>query len=253
MNVRRFTALFASLVALACNSTGVGNPAPVETLSLGLVSDSEPEPDATDPDDQIAAKALQHAVLVFGELCWLPCSSEEDAVVVPGPMVVDLVEGSVEPRLPNVPVPPGGFCGLDAPLTPAMAPAALTGRSIFFSGERSDGTLFLLYANMALTVRVRARPGVVWDAGTAPALLWAFRPRRWLSESQLDIEESAPLGRARRVIAIDIDRHQLLYAAIHRHIGERSSLYADLNDTGRLDDGEREEDNWLGQGLTDLD
>jgi hypothetical protein len=251
MTLRSLTARLAVLVLLGCSSTGVGNPAP--ELTLALTTDAEPEPDAVDPEQELAPRAVQHAVLVLAELRWLPCSSTDEAVVVPGPVLVDLVTGSVEPPLPSVPVPEGGFCGLDAPLTPAESPAALTGRSVFFSGERDDGTLFLLYADLETTVQVRARPGVVWDADTAPALLWAFRPRRWLDQSALDAEASTPLLQDRRVIAIDIDRHPTLYDAIRRRIGERSSLYGDPNGTGRLDPDERDDDNWLGQGLADLD
>jgi hypothetical protein len=252
MNLRSLTGLLAAIALLACNSTGVGNPAP-EELALALTTDPEPEPGASDPEQELAAGAVQHAVLVFSDLRWLPCEAAEPTAVVPGPLLVDLVTGRVEPPLPDVPVPEGGFCGLDAPLTPAPSPAALTGRSVFFSGERDDGTLFLLYANMVGTVRVRARPGVVWDTRTARALLWAFRPRRWLDRSELDAEASTPLIQDRRVIAIDVDRHPALHEAITDHIGERSSLCADVDGNRRLDDGECEDDNWLGQGLAGLD
>lgn len=250
MTLRQALAVFMSLALLGCNSTGVGNPG---RLELALVSDSEPEPDAPDPDEQIAADAVQHAVLVLAELRWLPCSSEEDDVVVPGPMLVDLVTGRVDPELPDVEVPEGGFCGLDAPLTPARAPASLTGRSLFFSGLRSDGTLFLVYADMACTLRLRAGSGVVWDTETAPSLIWAFRPRRWLGSSELDASDSAPLVQDRRVIVIDVDRHPRLYVAIQNRMGERSSLYADLNGNARLDPDERDTDNLLGQGLPCLE
>jgi hypothetical protein len=251
MNLRSWAALLAAIALLACNSTGVGNPAP--ELALALTSDPEPEPDASDPEQELAPRAVSHAVLVFAELRWLPCSSENEAVVVPGPMLVDLVTGRVEPPPPSVLVPEGGFCGIDAPLTPAQSPAALTGRSVFFSGERDDGTLFLLYANMVGTVRIRARTGVVWDTDTAPALLWAFRPLRWLDRSELDAEASAPLVQNRRVIAIDVNRHELLYEAIRNNIGGRSSLYGDRNANGRLDPDERADHNWLGEGLAGLD
>jgi hypothetical protein len=250
MNRRRSTALFLALAALGCNSTGVGNPGQVD---LALTSDSEPEPGATDPDDTVASKAIRHAVLVFSELRWLPCSSDEEPVVVPGPMVVDLVTSKVDPPLPSVAVPDGGFCGIDAPLTGATSPPSLTGRSVFFSGERADGALFILYADMIGMVKIRARSGIVWDADTAPALIWAFRPRRWIPESDLDSAESRPFAGTRRAIAIDLDRHPLLYAAVQNNMGERSSLYADLNHDGHLDDRERDDDNWLGEGLPGLD
>lgn len=252
MNVRLVAALVASFAVFACNSTGVGNPR-TDTLELSLLSDPEPEPEALEPDDPIASDAVEHAVLVFAELRWLPCAEDDEAVVVPGPMVVDLVTGRVEPPLPQVPVPEGGFCGIDAPLTPARSPAALTGRSAFFSGQRSDGALFLLYASMAGTVRLRARSGVAWDPETAPSLIWAFRPRRWLAQPELDASDSAPLVRDRRVIVIDVDRHPPLYTAIRNRIGSSSSLHADRNGNARLDPGERNDDHWLGQGLAGLD
>ena len=71
--------------------------------------------------------------------------------------------------------------------------------------------------------------------------------------SELDAEASTPLIQDRRVIAIDVDRHPALYEAITDHIGERSSLCADVDGNRRLDDGECEDDNWLGQGLAGLD
>jgi hypothetical protein len=250
MNLRWMTVLLLALPA--CSSTGVGNPAP-EGITLALTNDAKPEPGASDPEQQLADQVVKHAVLVFSELRWLPCSSAEEGALVPGPIMVDLITGRVEPALASVPVPEGGFCGLDAPLTPARSPAALTGRSVFFSGGREDGALFLLYANVTGTVRVRARPGVVWDTETAPALLWAFRPRRWLDRTELDAAESTPLVRDRRVVAIDVDRHPLLYEAIENHIGERSSLCSDVNDNRRLDEGECDDTHWVGQGLAGLD
>ena len=71
----------------------------------------------------------------------------------------------------------------------------------------------------------------------------------WVSDQGFTVNPAFPGG----VIAIDVDRHPRLYDAIRDRIGERSSLCADVNDNRRLDDGECDDENWLGQGLAGLD
>ncbi len=252
---------------VGCSSTGVGNPAQESaTLSLSIVTDDEAERGAADPDAALPAQRLRHAILAFRELRWLPCDQSEEAVVVEGQIVVNLVTGRVEPELPRVPVPPSGFCGLDAPLMPAEWPPGLVGRSLLFAGLRQDGVLFLLYSSIEGTLRLRPREGVVWGAGDEDsAVIWAQRPRRWLTDEDLDGVESVPVGdvedadavdgvgAVERVIPIDADRHPALLALIRARLAGRSSLYADLNKNGRLDLAERADAAWLGSGLSDLD
>jgi hypothetical protein len=239
------------LLALGCTSTGVGNPgADNSTVSLALISDSNVEPDATDTE-LLAAKSLRHAILVFGELRYLACDAQDSDVVVKGPFVADVAQNRVVPELPSVPVPEGGFCGMDAPLAPAVSPASLAGRSIWFSGLRSDGTLFMLFADMEGTLHLRTVDGEPWPV--EHGLLWTMRPRRWLSPSELDGVDADALDGTERVIVINVNQHPALYAKIRARLAGRSTLNIDLNDDGALDPDEREPDATVGQGLDHLD
>ena len=255
-------------LAAGCGSTGIGNPGTGSaTLSLTIVNDDDPEPGAADPETELAADQLRHAVLVFGQLRWLPCEATDEPVVVPGQIVVDLATGRVEPELADVTVPPAGFCGLEAPLAPARAPATLVGRSVFFSGLREDGTLFLLYGSVAGTLQVRARPGVTWGTQDEEhvSLLWAQRPRRWLTPGEIEDADAVPVGdiedldaiedtqAIERVIPIDADRHPLLLELVRARLAGRSTLHLDTNSNARLDPAERDDEAWLGSGLPELD
>jgi hypothetical protein len=159
---------------------------------------------------------------------------------VPGPFVLDLVRRETSPAVPPVVPPAGGFCGIDAPLAPATAPAALAGRSLFFDGVRADGTLFLVYADMQATLQLRAPAGVSWNSTQTPTLLWAFRPRRWLNRKEVDEADSMPWDGGARAIVIDVDRHPVLYGAIRNRLAGRSTLYGDLNSNGSIDPSDRE-------------
>ncbi len=245
-----YLAMFAFGVS-ACESTGVGNPG--DSMTVSVQNDLTAEPGATDTTDQLDDSQVRHAVLAFGELHFIPCDPSDGDVTAPGPIVVDLVTlKTASLALPTVAIPPGGFCGLDAPLTTSAPNAALQGKSMLFSGLRNDGTLFILYAAMQGTLHMRPEPGVKWDASNASSVIWALRPRRWLAKAELDAENSEPLGTVLRIIVIDIDRHPVLYDLIRSRIGGRSTLYTDLNDNGLLDDNERSSA-LIGQGLPSLD
>ncbi len=247
-----WTVLATSALLLGCNSTGVGNPG---TISQGLQvqGDLELEPEAGDAAEQLAAGALEHAILVFGQLRFLACDDSEDDVTLKGPIAVDLLTNRVLPESLEVPIPEAGFCGIDAPLTPAQRPAAMAGRSLFFSGTRSDGALFMLFANMEGTLHMRPRPGVEWPTDGAHAWLWVLRPRRWVLPSELQDAEPETLDDVDRVIAIDANRHSVLYELIRSRLAGRSTLHLDLDDDHRLDSEERSGDALLGQGLDQLE
>lgn len=232
-----------------CTSTGVGNPAPKQ-MTLELSMDEEPEPEATSPDMALPHGSVERAVLVLGEVRLEPCDPSLDPVVSQGPFVVDLIAGTSTPSLPVVDAPEGGFCSLAAPLAPAKRPASLTGRSLFFSGKRADGTPFLLFASASATLRVEARGDGAWARDDSEALLWAFRPRRWLDAMELDTAETdmAQPG----LIVIDANRHPLLYVAILSRLAGRSSLHSDINEDGVLQDDERS-NAWVGIGLGTTD
>jgi hypothetical protein len=66
----------------------------------------------------------------------------------------------------------------------------------------------------------------------------------------LDAEPADALGTRRSVIAIDANRHPLLYTAIRNRIGARSTLNTDLNGNHRLDP--EDETAVIGIGLQDL-
>jgi len=275
--------LGSALVALACgssgtSSTGVGNPS---VLSLSLVPDDADdelpgsaggadaaagsssasggssgaggneafggagsgEPGAVDAP--LAKAQIHHALLSLLALGFLPCDPTLPIERVEGPFAVDLLESRTLPAIPAVPAVEGGYCGIDAELTPGPR-----GRSLLFDGVRADGTPFLLYANMQGTLRLRARAGSVWNALETPHLLWAFRPRRWLTASEIDSAESDPFDGARAIV-IDLDRHPLLYGRIRARLAGNSRLYPDLNENGRLDSDERLR--LLGEGLENTD
>jgi hypothetical protein len=250
MNAKLRSILAFCLLACGCTSTGVGNPGSSATATLAITSDADTEPGATD-STQLDAGQLKHAVLVFGQLTLIACDAAEDNVVLAGPYVVDLAQNRVEPAIPSVTAPDGGFCGIDAQLAPATSPASLAGNSIFFSGTRSDGALFLLFADMAGTLRLRPRNGLEWT--TDHAWLWAMRPRRWLSPAELDQSDTETLDGTGQVIVINVNRHPVLYTAIRNRLAARSTLHLDLNDNLELDSDERTGDAFIGQGLESLD
>lgn len=190
-------------------------------------------------DDVLPRGAIHHAVLVLAELRWRPCEPLVPVTRVKGPFVVDLVAGTTAPRIPPVDVPAGGFCGLDAPLGPATEPPELAGRSLFFDGVRSDGTVFVLYADVAAVLRVRRREGFVWSAESTPAVLWALRPRRWLTRRELDTADTMPWDGGTRAVVIDVNRHPLLLASVRRRLAGKSTFFSDLNRNGALDSEDR--------------
>jgi hypothetical protein len=239
------------LLALGCSSTGVGNPGVVATQELSVSEDPDPEPDATDPGQQLDPANLKHAVMVFGELRYLACDPADDNdAIITGPILVDLAKQRVEPAIAPVAIPSGGFCGIDATLAAATAPPALAGRSMFFDGTRSDGVRFLVFANLSGTLHMRPLSGVVWPTDGKHRWLWAFRPRRWLLPSELNNE---PLSDSSTVIAIDADLHPTLYALIRDRVARRSTLHVDSNGNGQLDADERDGAALIGEGLDSID
>jgi hypothetical protein len=236
------------LLAIGCTSTGVGNPG-TATVSLSLTSDSEVEPEADDAE-QLPASNLRHAILVFGSISFLACEDSAQDVTIKEPLTVDLAKSRTLPKTMSVEAPEGGFCGIDATLAPAETPATLAGQSVFFSGLRSDGTLFMLYANMAGTLHMRPLGDEDWASEPEHGWLFAMRPRRWLTPSELDGE---PVNEIDRVIAIDASQHPRLYAAIRARLGARSTLHLDLDDDGELDANERRGAALIGQGLDSLE
>lgn len=272
--------LLAAFVAAACggsgtSSTGVGNPG---VIALAIVTDDEIDPDTggsaeggsagragenearagegglggtteAAAEEPLQRGAVYHAILVLAGLRWLPCDAALQPTLVSGPFVVDLVEKRTEPPIPSVSAPPGGFCGIDAPLAPARRPGTLAGRSLFFDGQRADGTFFLLYADMEGTLRLRTANDASWSGDEA--LLWAFRPRRWLTREELDTATATPRAGSSPAIVIDVDRYPLLYRAIRARLAGRSTLYADVNGNGVLDIEDRA--STRGLGLEDAD
>jgi hypothetical protein len=215
---------------------------------LELTSDPQVEPNATDAGERLDESSLQRAFLSLGELRFLACDSADADVVAPGPFIVDLIRNRVAPEVPEVSIPPSGICGIDAPLAPASDSSSFAGQSMFFRGLRSDGALFLLFADMPGTLRLRPLADVTWPPAREHRWLWAFRPRRWLAPTELDQSDTETLQGV-RMIPIDVNRYPLLYAAIRARLAQRSTLHVDLNDNGRLDPDERFDDAFIGQGL----
>ena len=252
-------------LALACGSTGVGNPGPAETgtLSLAIVSDDDdtaPEPgasgeiaadgaDGAAPVIPLPHGAVERAVLVIGSVRWLPCDDSEPVITQSGPFLVDLIAGTTRPALPAFRVPAGGVCGFDAPLAPARDSAEFLGRSLLFSGTRADGVRFILFANMRATLRVRAPRGEAWGGARAETLFWALRPRRWAAAQELDNEATSDADGARTLV-IDVDRHPLLFALIRARLAAQSALFFDRDRNGVLDAEDRS-DGEVGTGTTD--
>jgi hypothetical protein len=197
--------------------------------------------------------SIQEAIVVLGKLRFMPCDTVQGEVfTVPGPFVVDLKRKTTTPEIPPVPATVGGYCGIDAPLAPAEAPASLAGRSLFFDGFRADGTFFIVYANMIGTLRLRAKPGTAWQGMAEPPLFfWALRPRRWLAPSELDGADVMPYGDHLRAVVIDADRHAALFLAIRSRLAGLSKLYIDVDGDGIFDDPDRAA--VVGEGLDDAD
>ncbi|MBK6848101.1 MAG: hypothetical protein IPG96_11400 [Proteobacteria bacterium] len=146
----------------ACSSTGVGNPGQV---TLAIASADEPPSPAPTPEPE--SGALLRAVVVLAELRLVPCTVGDPPLRFPGPFVADLVAGTLVPRPPPLEAM-GSYCGLEAPLAPALRPASLAGRSVLLHGRRADGVEVLLYAAL------RARCGRARGAG---GWRWARRAR----------------------------------------------------------------------------
>jgi hypothetical protein len=233
-----------------CSSTGVGNPAPISSLSLALAIVDDTQDQGNDQD--LPQGAIRDAIVVLGELAFQPCDAGQGAAyTASGPFIVDLENGTTSPQLPAIPGTPGGYCGIDAPLAPA-ASAALAGRSLFFDGQRADGTPFIVYANMHGTLRLRATPGATWlGLDTPPVFFWALRPRRWLAKSELDDADVTPYDNQQRAIVIDANRHPALFLAIRARLAGASTLYADANGDGVFNDSDRA--SVVGQGLDNAD
>lgn len=246
MKLFRAPPLALLLTLSGCTSTGVGNP--YRETTFDLVSLDTSEPDATDPDAGLAEGALEHAVLSIGRLELSPCDGSASQTTVEGPIVVDLITGEVAPKLPPIPTPEGGFCSLSAPLAPARRPPGVAGRSIFLSGQRSDGVRFLIYAAAEITLRVEARDGQAWGEVDGDALLWAFRPHRWVKQAEADSAEINAQEGELGVVVIDSSRHPLLYLAVLARIGASSGVYRDLNKNGQIDRTELDRA-WVGVGL----
>ncbi|HET9933689.1 MAG TPA: hypothetical protein VFQ35_23450, partial [Polyangiaceae bacterium] len=231
----RSNCLVAAFVLAACgpsgtSSTGVGNPS--ASFSLSIVNDEEEaesggtanlggagESNAGAPNDAgapgvpadevpLARGQIKNALLSIGELRFLPCVSGVPVEVVTMPFIVDLVEKRTYPALPKIRDVEGGYCGIEARLAPARRDPSLVGRSLFFSGTRADGTRFLLYADMQAKLRLRAPAGLPM-AGPTPNLVWAMRPRRWLTKAEVDSADTE-MVEGLRTIVIDVDRHPLL-------------------------------------------
>jgi hypothetical protein len=197
--------------------------------------------------------AVHDAILVVGEVRFLPCDpSKDERSVAVGPFMIDLLHGGTSPAIPEVLVPESGFCGLDAPLSPALAPARLAGRSVYFDGVRADGTPFRIYANVQATLRVRARAGVSWNPRPEQngSVFWALRPKRWLEPGELNaLNADTPDDGGKLVI--DIARHPGLLRLIRSRLAGSSTLYGDL-DADRVFDTE-DRDAVIGDGLPDAD
>jgi len=271
-----------TFAAAGCASTGVGNPG-VSSLQLSIVNDTADDPDdagasdagtsdadamtsngdagdadagdagASTAEQSLPQGAIADAIIVLGELRFQPCDPAAGTVfTVPGPFVVNLKTGSTSPQIPAIDGTPGGYCGIDAPLAPARAPATIAGRSVFFDGYRADGTFFLVFANMTGTLRLRATPGATWlGMKTPPLFFWALRPRRWLQPAELDSADTMPYDTHQRAIVIDIDRHPALYLAMRMRLAGVSTLYADANGDGIFDKSDRTA--VVGQGLDNAD
>lgn len=249
------------LAGPACSSTGIGNPG-IQTQGLALTGDDEVEPGAGDTE-QLEADTLRHAALVFGEIRFVACDSPEQDVAIAGPFVVDLLTNEVDPPIPDVEWPASGVCGIDATLAPAERPRLLEGRSMLFSGVR-DGTLFILVADMPGTLRMRPLEGETWRPGEH-RWLWAMRPRRWVLPEELANEASdtgsvvdavaevVDTTGVERIVAINVNRHPVLYELIRTRLAQRSTLHVDANGNGKVDAREREGDAFIGQGLDDIE
>jgi hypothetical protein len=238
--------------AAAC-AANVGG-ALTEADAAGAPGEAVAGSPAASDDDELPRASIAHAVIVLGELRWLACDTTREPTRVSGPFIVDLIGNLVaertRPPIPDVTEPPGGFCGLDAPLAPAAGPAEIAGSSLFFDGVRSDGTRFVLYANVEATLRVRRHGSAVWTASDTPAVLWAFRPRRWLSRMELDRTAPMPWQDGGEAV-VDVNRHPLLLTALRRRLAGKSSLFSDLNKNRMLDTEDREA--LVGDGSDDPD
>ena len=208
------------------------------------------EPTAPPPLPQ---GAVSDAVIVLGKLHFMPCDKTLGRIfTVPGPFVVDLKRHTTTPKIPDMEATSGGYCGIDAPLAPALAPAALAGRSVFFAGHRADGAFFIVYANMTATLRLRAKDGAKWEGmPNPPRFFWALHPRRWLLSTELNTADTTPYDNRLHAVVIDADHHPALFFALRARIAGISKMYADANANGVFDDADRQAE--VGEGLDNAD
>jgi hypothetical protein len=237
-----------ALVAAGCNSTGVGNPAPV-TLSL-TSADATTDPPTPPPE----AGELLAAVVVVEQLRVLPCDPQATPSVLPGPFAIDLVAGRVSPDQPEpVLIEAGSYCGIEAPLSRRFAAAGLAERSVLLHGRRIDGTEVLLFSALEATLRLRARPDRMEVGERGASWLWGLRPTMWVAPSALGGAPLRTLADGRRFIVIDADRLPRVLEAIRQRISETSALFQDTNDNGLLDPDEQVESNIVADGSSDVE
>lgn len=238
---------------LAGASDGAAGDSAASAGAASVGAAGSPGTDLPPPAQPLPVGAIRDAVIVLGKLHFMPCDPTRGSVFsVEGPFVVDLKHHTTRPEIPDIAGTPGGYCGIDAPLAAATAPAALAGRSVFFDGYRADGTFFIVYANMVATLRMRAKDGAKWQGmEPPPRFFWALHPRRWLLTAELNAADTTSYENHPRAVVIDADRHAALFLLLRARIAGISKMYADANGDGVFDAPDREAE--VGEGLDNAD
>jgi len=229
----------------ACGGTDVGNG---RSIKLELQGYEDPA------FNQAQSLTLESGVLIeslfvnVDRLSFEPAVNgscddrpELDDVDLPGPVVANLVGEGVLGGAPVLPEQDASLCEfefryqpLDLGVAPAGAPAEMEGLSIRMTGERADGTTFVVESRLGEELELEAREGSPFTVGEGTnALLLSFEIGSWVEALTLD-------GLTGPAI-IDEEQNQDRLERFEEAVKRSARLLRDDDDDGEVDIDERSE------------
>jgi hypothetical protein len=171
-----------------------------------------------------------------------------DGQEVPGPFVLDLEAVGPDPGLTGVRVSAGVYCRIDVEWSQVeqagTAPPELVGHSVLLTGTRADGTPFVIRSLRADFMQLVMAEGLI-ELDAQHGLFIAFDGLALLTNVALD---QATVG-GDGVIRIEQGSNDPLLADFEAGMHFAASLFADLDNNGRLDPTERDPANALARGM----
>jgi hypothetical protein len=229
-------AIVVLLLASACAGTETGNPIALEI---------------TIHDDTPDGPVIDGAWLAVDQVGFrrdAACTPDTPATVtVDGPFLLDLGAGTTPAELAGVDLAPGGYCSVEliwaqAPAAPPdPAPAELGGVTVLLTGDRGDGTPFVLRSARTDLLQLDAVELQTTIPVTDRGLFVDFDADQMLQSLDLDTAVIDADG----TIRIEVGANDDLLALFARDLHGSATLYDDDDGDGVLDPAERAQ----GQGL----